>query len=172
MNGTYHSAIKAIPYEVVFNRKPNYKRVDQGLRPRITEANIKEYIIEDEQDDELIAAEQRQLVAETRLREELNVPEVDMTATVPSSRLTSVGPDETLSEYAGSLPGDPINLESITQYLNSVDEYESGRRSQVEPVTSPELVLNPELQSLSPHVESLQLNAASIAAASQASTAF
>ncbi len=46
-----------------------------------------------------------------------------MTATAPSSRLTSLGPDETLSEYAGSLPGDPINLESITQYLNSVDEY-------------------------------------------------
>ena len=81
-------------------------------------------------------------------------------------------PDETLSEYAGSLPGDPINLQSITQYLDSVDEYESGRRSQVEPVTPSELILDPELQSFSPHMESLQLNPALIAVASQASTAF
>jgi len=140
MISTYHSAIKAISYEVVFNWKPNYKRLDKGLRPRITEADIEEHIIEDEQDDELIAAEQRQLVAETRLRDELNIPEVEMTATAPSSWLTSLGPDERLSEYAGSLPGDPINLEYITQYLNSVDEYESGRRSQIEPVTPPELI--------------------------------
>ncbi len=86
--------------------------------------------------------------------------------------MTSLDPDETLSEYTGSLPGDPINLESITQYLNSVDEYESGKRSQVEPVTPSELILDPELQSLSPHMESLQLNPTSIAEASQASTAF
>ncbi len=58
MNSTYQSAIKAISYDVVFNRKPKYKRVDQGLRPMITEANIKENLIEDEQDDKLIAAEQ------------------------------------------------------------------------------------------------------------------
>ena len=172
MNSTYHNAIKAIPYKVVFNRKPNYKRVDQGLRPIITEADIKELFIEDEQDDELIAAEQCQLAAETRLCEERNVAEVDITATVASSELTSLGHDKTLSEYSGSLPGDPINLESITQYLNSVDKYESGRRSQVEPVIPPELILDPELQLLSPHMESLQLNPASIAVASQASTAF
>ena len=57
MNSTYHIAIKAIPYEVVFNRKPNYKRVDCDLRPMITENDIKEHLIEDEQDDELNAAE-------------------------------------------------------------------------------------------------------------------
>ena len=144
MNSTYHSAIEAIPYEVVFNRKPNYKRVDQGLRPIITEADIEGHLIKDEQDDELIAAEQPQLAAETHLREEINVAEVDMIATAASSELTSLDPDETLSEYTGSLPGYPINLESITQYLNSVDEYESGRRSQVEPVTPPELILDSE----------------------------
>ena len=172
MNSTYHSAIKVTSYEAVFNWKPNYKQVDQGLRPMITEADSKEHLIEDEQDDELIAAEQPQLAAETCLCEEINVAELDMTATVGSSELTSLDPDETLSEYAGSLPGDPINFESITQYLNSVDEYESDRRSQVEPVTPPELILDPELQSLSLHLESLQLNPASIAEASQASTAF
>ena len=95
-----------------------------------------------------------------------------MTATVASSELTSWDPDETSSEYAGSLPREPINLESITQYRNFVDEYESGRRSQVERVTPSELILDPELQSLSFHMESLQLNPASIAEAGQASTAF
>lgn len=75
-----------------------------------------------------------------------------------------------MSEYSGSLPGDPIN--SITQYLNSVDEYESGKRSQTEPVTPPGFILDPELQSLSPHMESLQLTSATIAAASQVSSSF
>ena len=30
LNSTYHKAIKAIPYEVVYNRKPNYKRTPIG----------------------------------------------------------------------------------------------------------------------------------------------
>ncbi len=138
----------------------------------ITEADVEEHLIKDEQDDEFIAAEQPQPVAETHLREKMNVVDVYMTATVASSQLTSLNPDKTLSEYAGSLPGDPIHLESITEYLNSKDEYESGRRSQVEFVTPSELILDPELQSLPPHMESLQLNPTSIVAASQASTAF
>ena len=37
-----------------------------------------------------------------------------MTGTIASSGLTSLGPDETMSEHAGSVPEDPINLESIT----------------------------------------------------------
>ena len=52
----------------------------------------------------VIAAEQRQLAAETRLREEFDDEEVNMTAAVASCRLTRLGPDETLSEYAGRLP--------------------------------------------------------------------
>ena len=68
-----------------------------------------------------------------------------MTAIVPSFWLTSLRLDETFSEYAGSLPGDPINLESITQYFISVDKYESGGSSQIEPVTPLELMLDPEL---------------------------
>lgn len=43
--------------------------------------------------------------------------EVDITDTIASSRLKSLGPDETMSEYTGSLPEDLINLESISQYL-------------------------------------------------------
>lgn len=59
MNSTYHSAIKAIPYEVVFNRKPNYQRVDPSLRPIITEDDIEEHVVDDEQDDALIRDKQR-----------------------------------------------------------------------------------------------------------------
>ena len=115
-------------------------------------------MIDDEQDDTPIRDEQRQLDAETRLREEPNIDEVDMTGTITSSRLTSVTPDETMSEYAGSLPEDPMNLTSVSQYLNSVDEYESGARSEHLPVTPPEFDLDPDLQSLSPHLQTLQLN--------------
>ncbi len=138
----------------------------------IIEADMEEHLVEDEKDDKLIAAEQPQLAAETRLCKEINIAEVDMTATVASSELTSLDQDETLGEYVRSLPGDPINLESITKYLNSVEEYESGRRSQVGSFTPPELILDPELQSLSPQMEFVQLNPTSIAVASQASIAF
>lgn len=67
--------------------------------------------------------------------------------------MTSLGPDETMSEYAGSFPEDPINLESITQYLNAVDEYEGRVRSERLPVTHPEFYLDPDLQSLSPDLQ-------------------
>lgn len=60
-----------------------------------------------------------------------------------------------MSDYAGSLPGDSFNLDSITQCLNSVDEYESSKRSQVEPVTLPGFILDPDLQLLSSPMESL-----------------
>lgn len=62
-----------------------YKRVDPGLRPLITEDNIEEHVVDDEQDDGLIIEEKRQLEAETRLPEELDVNEVDMTGTIASS---------------------------------------------------------------------------------------
>ena len=86
--------------------------------------------------------------------------------------MINLGPDETLSEYVGSLSNDSINLESITQYLYSVNEYESDKRSQIEPVIPPKLILDSELQLLSPYIQSLQLNPTSIAAASQAFTVF
>ena len=54
MNSTYHQAIKAIPYEVVFNRKPNYKRAVVGNR-EIAEDDVEEEVIEDETDDSIIA---------------------------------------------------------------------------------------------------------------------
>ncbi len=48
MNSTYHSAIKAILYELIFNQKINFKQVDQGLWLMITKADIKEHLIKDE----------------------------------------------------------------------------------------------------------------------------
>lgn len=69
-----------------------------------------------------IRDEQRQLEAETRLCEEANIDEVDMTGTIASSRLTSLGSDKTMNKYTGSLLENPINLVSITQYQNFVDD--------------------------------------------------
>ena len=48
----------------------------------IIKADIKKHLIQDEQDDKLIAVEQPQLEAETRLLEEINVAEEDMTVIV------------------------------------------------------------------------------------------
>ena len=129
-------------------------------------------MVDDEQDDALIREEQRQLKAETRLHEEPNIEEVDMTGTIASFTLSSLDPDETLSEYAKSLLEKPINLESISRYLNSVDNYEGGARSERLPVTPPEFDLGPDLQSLSPHLQVLQLNPTSLTEASKASRAF
>ena len=54
LNCTYYRAIKAIPYEVVFNRKPNYKRALVGNR-EIDEDDVEEEEIDDEADDSIIA---------------------------------------------------------------------------------------------------------------------
>ena len=54
LNYTYYKAIKAILYEVVFNRKPNYKRAIVGSR-EIDEDDIEEEEIEDEADDSIVA---------------------------------------------------------------------------------------------------------------------
>ena len=69
----------------------------------ITENDIEEHVVDDEQDDALIRDEQRQLEAETRLREEPNIDEVDMTGTIASSALTSLDPDETMRKTLSTL---------------------------------------------------------------------
>lgn len=69
-----------------------------------------------------------------------------MIAIASLSQWIILDPDEILSDYARSLPRDLINLESITNYLNFVDKYKSGKRSQMESLTPPELILDPELQ--------------------------
>ncbi len=94
-----------------------------------------------------------------------------MTATIALSGLISLGTSKTLSEYIRLLPKDLINLESITECLNPVDDYNSGKRSQVESVTSFEFILDLDLQSLSSHMKSFSLNLAAIVEANKVSTA-
>lgn len=68
-----------------------------------------------------------------------------MTVTIASSWLTSLDADETLSEYPGISPEKPMNLEANYSTF-----------------------LNPDLQSFPQHMQSLQLNSTSLAAASEA----
>ncbi len=49
--------------------------------------------------------------------------------------------DKTISKYTGSLPKDPPNLTSISQYLNFVNDYKSGAKSEHLPVIFPEFNL-------------------------------
>lgn len=74
LNSTYHKAIKAIPYEVVFNRKPNYKRAPIGLR-QITEEDVENQEIDDEVDDSLIYERRDQTTMEERVELQLVAPE-------------------------------------------------------------------------------------------------
>ncbi len=65
MNSTYHRAIKAIAYEAVFDRKARFERLDVANR-HFTEADIEEYVFDDDQNDFLIAEdkERQQLGAD------------------------------------------------------------------------------------------------------------
>ncbi len=81
----------------------------------------------EELDDEEVNVEEKDV--KDRNLNEKDVEKVNMTATIVLSRLITWGPDETWSEYAGSLLRDPINLKFITSYLNSVNKSESGKRS-------------------------------------------
>lgn len=67
LNSTYHGATKAIPYEVVFNRKPNYKRTPIGMR-QIDKDEIEEQEIDDEMDDSLIHESVNQEAMEERVQ--------------------------------------------------------------------------------------------------------
>ncbi|KAF6233047.1 hypothetical protein HO173_008803 [Letharia columbiana] len=55
LNSTYHRAITAIPYEVVFNRKPKHKRAPVGMR-EVNENEIEDQEVENEIDDGIVHA--------------------------------------------------------------------------------------------------------------------
>lgn len=81
--------------------------------------------------------------------------------------------DKTMSKYVRSLSKDYINFASISRYLNFVDDYyEDSARSQRLPITPPEFDLDQDLQSLSPHPQTLQFNPTSLNKASESSRAF
>ncbi len=73
LNSTYHRATKAIPYEVVFNRKPNYRRTPLGLR-QIDENEIENQEIDDEEDTSLIHEAVNQVAMERRVQQSFEVP--------------------------------------------------------------------------------------------------
>ena len=75
LNSTYHGATKAIPYEVIFTRKPNYKRVPIGLR-QVDEDSIEDQEIEDEEDDSLIRESMDQESLERRVQQRLDAPSI------------------------------------------------------------------------------------------------
>lgn len=64
-----------------------------------------------------------------------------MTRTITSFKLTSMALDKTISKYTESLPKDPPNLTSISQYLHFVNDYKSGAKSEHLPVIFPEFNL-------------------------------
>ena len=74
LNSTYHKATKAIPYEVVFNRKPNYKRAPMGMR-QVTENDVQDQEIDDELDDSLVHESRDQLAMAERVGLQLTAPE-------------------------------------------------------------------------------------------------
>lgn len=77
--------------------------------------------------------------------------EVYVTGTIISSRLKSFGPDQTVSKCAGNLPEDRVYCSDF------VDDCTDGARSECLPVMLPEFDLNPNLQSLSPHLDDRQI---------------
>lgn len=50
-----------------------------------------------------------------------------------------------MNEYARSLPKDLMNFTFISQYLNSIDKYEDGARSECLLVTPPDFDIDPNL---------------------------
>lgn len=75
LNSTYHKAIKAIPYEVVYNRKSNYKRTLIGLRQIIID-EVKEQEIDDEMDISLIRDGVAQEEIEQRVQLHLDASDI------------------------------------------------------------------------------------------------
>ncbi len=81
MNCTYHCAIKATPYQVLFNRSPTFHHLDVHNR-NILIGDINDQEIEDEQDDQLINEETQQL------RDEITVHESIVQATTEAGLLS------------------------------------------------------------------------------------
>lgn len=63
-----------------------------------------------------------------------------MISTIALFKLISLTLDKIISEYIGSLPKGFINLASISQYINFVDDYKSDTRLEHLPVISSNLI--------------------------------
>ncbi len=171
MNCTYHSAIKTTPYQVLFNRPPNFHCLDVHNR-NILIGDINDQEIDDDQDDQLIHEETQQLRDELTVQQSIIQPTEApvsraISPVIPSFQSTNLYiPDDDL------LPIDSTDLEAINAYFEQRHS-NSGHLLSPPPVTPPNLPVNEEeLGDLSPHISSLQLTDQSLAAAAESSNAF
>lgn len=123
-----------------------------------------------QQDDKFIVKEKLQFRAETSFCEEFNFDKVDMTDSIASSRMTNLSSNETLSWHVESLPREIINSQYIIQYQMSIDEYENGKKSQIEPIIHSGFIRDLNLQLFSLYIKSLPINTVMIAETIQFST--
>lgn len=137
MNCTYHRAIKATPYQVLFNRSPTFHRLDVHNR-NILIGDINDQEIEDEQDDQLINEETQQLRDELTVHESMAQPTTEevplscaVSPVIPSSQAPNPYiPDDEL------LPVDPTSLQAINTYLEQ-RHHNSGHLLSPPPITPP-----------------------------------
>lgn len=200
MNSTYHRAIKATPYEVVFNRKPRFESLDIANR-HLTEADIVECVINDDQDD-LSVVEDREgqqlrkrgepLVRQSRgifgAQEHGHILGEEEDSTESEEDETSQEKEEseeednnfepTIETEDEILPEDPTDFDAINAYFARINMPDSDADesdndlSDPPPSTPPYHPLDNNLQVLSPQMQSLKLNPGSLREAAESSSTF
>ena len=143
LNSTYHGATKAIPYEVVFNRKPNYKRIPIGMR-QIDEDEIEEQEIDDKVDNSLTHESVNQVTMEERVQQQLDAPNV-----VQEDKYQE---DQT---HQSNVDFDPISQERDTQMREITESDTAGPSTPPNRTPKEGLLVNPDL--LSPQLDRLRL---------------
>ena len=143
LNSTYHGATKAIPYEVVFNRKPNYKRIPIGMR-QIDEDEIEEQEIEDELDNSLVRESANQEAMEQRVQRQLD-----------ASNPTEEDGYQEENTHQSNADSGPISHERAA-LIGEIAESDTAGPSTPPNYTSEEgLLVDPDL--LSPQLDRLRL---------------
>ena len=156
LNATYCKAIKAIPYEVVFNRKPNFKSVEVGTR-EITLEDVEDQEIEDEADDSIINESLEQEAMEDRVRKQLEEQESREHEAMEEAHQAALTRQITLTA------NDAILSEEQARFADRVEERENETVAKTSgPSTPPNrrpengLFVDPDL--LSPRLDRLRLN--------------
>lgn len=191
MNSTYHRAVKATPYEVVFNRKTTFESLDIANR-HLTEADIEECVINDDQDDFLVAEDREgqqlrkrgeQLVRQFRgifgEEEDSTESEEDETSQEEEeSEEEDNNFEPTIETEDELLPEDPTDLDAINAYFARINMPDSDADesdndlSDPPPSTPPSHPLDNNLQALLPQMQSLKLNPESLREAAKSSSTF
>ena len=190
MNSTYHRAVKATPYEVVFNRKPRFESLDIANR-HLTEADIEECVINDDQDDVLVAEDREgqqlrkrgePLVRQSRgifgEEEDSTESEEDETSQEEEESEEDNNYEPTIETEDELLPEDPTDLDAINAYFARINMPDSDADesdndlSDPPPSTPPSHPLDNNLQALSPQMQSLKLNPESLREVAESSSTF